>query len=73
MMLAQCLQLLDLQMLLKLTLKRLGGQFDPLWLFQKFIFQSEGESLVFSDFQYYHKAQQGFLNQLTSFIDFLDF
>ena len=44
--------------LLQLTLNWLGGvQFDPpLWFFGKCTFHREGKTLVFCDFQYYHKS-----------------
>ena len=37
--------------------KWMGSQFDPpLWFFEKYIFQREGETLVFCDFLYHHKS-----------------
>ena len=35
----------------------MGSQFDPpLWFFEKYIFQREGETLFFFYFLYYHKS-----------------
>ena len=40
----------DIELLTAVTLKGLRGQFDhPLWLYQKCVFQREGETLVLGD------------------------